>query len=440
MSDRPMESWRARAALSEALEVFNSTYMQEIWSKALARRENDPEGAVTSARTLLESLCKHILEDAGKDYKVGLPLPELYKLVAEVLDISPDEDTEPVFNKLFTACAEVIRHTGNLRNFLSDAHGRGPFGTMPDWRHAELAVNLSGAMATYIAAVWKGRQLTVADVIRSDLENPAKERGQSLRYRMEALARSAIGEKIASKLRASDIVEFIEQRHQKDGVTPTTLNHDLMGLRSVLADKLSDVFDEAQAILRSRNLTGVANVRKRRYKLEEYEALIEYFRKRDKHRNTKIPMADVMEFAVCSGRLAGEIFELSWSNVDFNKRTGKLPDDDESFPLLNKAWDIVQARHEHNPTDERIFPYNHRSAIAAYVEATTRLGFDLTFNDLRYEAVCRLLESGHPPHMVSRATGMGLTKVDEIHRELEKAGAEGLVPSPPADFGPRPQA
>jgi hypothetical protein len=151
LSDRPFESWRARAAVSEALDVFNSAYMQEMWSKALSRREADPEGAVTSARTLLETVCKHILEDARQNYKEGAPLPELYKATAAVLEISPNEKTAPIFTALFSACAEVIQSVGRLRNHLSDAHGRGPFGTMPDWRHAELAVNLSAAMATYLS-------------------------------------------------------------------------------------------------------------------------------------------------------------------------------------------------------------------------------------------------------------------------------------------------
>src|SRR5713226_3548424 len=101
MNDKPVDSWRARAAVSEALDVFNSSYMQEVWTKALARREADPEGAVTSARTLLESVCKHILDDAEKEYNEGLPLPQLYKLSAEVLDLSPTVHTAPIFSALF---------------------------------------------------------------------------------------------------------------------------------------------------------------------------------------------------------------------------------------------------------------------------------------------------------------------------------------------------
>src|SRR3954465_5532852 len=147
MVDKPMESWRARAAVSEALDAFNSQYMHEIWAKALARRESDPQAAVTSARTLLESVCKHILDQAGEEYPEGFALTKLYGRVTKVLQLGPDEITEEIFKKVFSACVEIVHAVGVLRNHLSDAHGRGPFGTMPDWRHAELAVNLSGAMA-----------------------------------------------------------------------------------------------------------------------------------------------------------------------------------------------------------------------------------------------------------------------------------------------------
>src|SRR3954462_665374 len=101
MSDKPIDSWRARAAVSEALDVFNSSYMHEVWTKALARRESDPEGAVTSARTLLESVCKHILDSANKDFREGTPLPRLYADTAKVLDMAPSQNLAPVFNSIF---------------------------------------------------------------------------------------------------------------------------------------------------------------------------------------------------------------------------------------------------------------------------------------------------------------------------------------------------
>lgn len=401
--------------------------MQEVWTKALARRETDPEGAVTSARTLLESLCKHILDDAKEEYRQGAPLPELYKATAAVLEISPNEETAPIFTALFTACSEVIASVGKLRNHLSDAHGRGPFGTMPDWRHAELAVTLSGAMATYLAAVWKGRQPTVADVLRRILENPPKPMGPSQRYSFEALARSPIGEKIASKLQVSDIVAHCEAR--RDKVTPQTLMQDVTWLRVALGDGLEEVFDDAVIALRSLKLIAKSESRQRRAAHEEYDALIRYFRDLEKKPRTTIRMSDVLEFAVWSGRTISQVCKLRWSDVDFDKHTCTLPGSRDAFPLLENAWEIVEARSKGEDVDltGRIFPYNAKSASASHTIAKKTLSktmpsiADLRLNDLRFEAVNRLLERGHAPHIVARATGMHINKVDEIFKDIEKA-------------------
>jgi hypothetical protein len=51
------------APISDVLESFDPEHVHAIWQKALTRGASDPEGAITAARTLLESVCKHILDD-----------------------------------------------------------------------------------------------------------------------------------------------------------------------------------------------------------------------------------------------------------------------------------------------------------------------------------------------------------------------------------------
>jgi hypothetical protein len=54
--------------VSEILMKFDGENVHEVWQKALVRREGDSEGAITSARTLLETVCKHILDQSGVEY------------------------------------------------------------------------------------------------------------------------------------------------------------------------------------------------------------------------------------------------------------------------------------------------------------------------------------------------------------------------------------
>ncbi len=55
----------ADAVVSDTLASFDADGVHAVWQKALARRGTDPDGAITIARTLLETVCKRVLDEAG---------------------------------------------------------------------------------------------------------------------------------------------------------------------------------------------------------------------------------------------------------------------------------------------------------------------------------------------------------------------------------------
>jgi hypothetical protein len=134
------------------------SYIQEAWGKALERRSIDSEGAITMARTLLETTFKHILEESNHEYQDNADLPQLYKGVQGVLRLAPSEHTEQVFKMILSGCISVVNGLGSLRNKLSDSHGKGQNAPKPSARHAQLAVNLAGSFAEFILLSWKERQ------------------------------------------------------------------------------------------------------------------------------------------------------------------------------------------------------------------------------------------------------------------------------------------
>jgi hypothetical protein len=140
--------------VSEVLSKFDADHVHQLWLKALDRRTYDPEGAITSARTLLEAVCKRILDEVGEKYDEGLELPKLYTLVAKQLNLAPSQHTEQVFKQILGNCQAVVEGLGAVRNRLGDAHGKGKAPVKPASRHAELAVNLAGTMATFLVATW----------------------------------------------------------------------------------------------------------------------------------------------------------------------------------------------------------------------------------------------------------------------------------------------
>lgn len=144
--------------ISATVQATSLNSLQEAWHKALERRANDAEGAITAARTLLESVCKHILDSAGEPYDHTADLPKLYALTAKQLNLSPSQHTEQLFKQILGGCQTVVEGLGAMRNRHSDAHGKGINGTKPAPRHAELAVNLAGAMATFLLQTWELRK------------------------------------------------------------------------------------------------------------------------------------------------------------------------------------------------------------------------------------------------------------------------------------------
>lgn len=147
----------ADQGITDALVHLDAEYVAQIWQQALQRRAENPEAAITSARTLLESVCKHILDDLSVPYDDTADLPKLYHLTAKELKLAPSEHTEQVFKQILGGCQTVVEGLGSLRNRLGDAHGKGKLPVRPAARHAELAVNLAGTMATFLVATWQNR-------------------------------------------------------------------------------------------------------------------------------------------------------------------------------------------------------------------------------------------------------------------------------------------
>jgi Abortive infection C-terminus len=150
----------ATEGISDVLETFDMEGVGGAWRKALDRVSNDPEGAITAARTLIETVCKHILDEGvepATKYSNGDDLPKLYALVSKELNLAPSQHTEGVFKQILGGCTAVVEGLGALRNRVGDAHGQGKRPVKVNARHATLAVNLAGATTTFIVETFNSR-------------------------------------------------------------------------------------------------------------------------------------------------------------------------------------------------------------------------------------------------------------------------------------------
>jgi len=147
------------ATVGESLDVLSSEYVNLIWRKATRRVQDDPGGAITLSRTLLEAVLKHVSDELGIDYGDSPSLNQLYKPVSDALNLSPEQHDEEIFKKILGSLAGVANGLGRLRNNLSDAHGKGKRSYSPDRRHAELAVNVAGSMCMFIVRTHQANKI-----------------------------------------------------------------------------------------------------------------------------------------------------------------------------------------------------------------------------------------------------------------------------------------
>lgn len=136
--------------IEDTVTNFDCDTVSRMWAKALERRGTDPDGAITAARSLVESVCKQILIERNTSYEDSFDLPKLFKATSRCLNLAPELHNEGIFKQILSGLQTTIYGFASLRNGLSDAHGQPKGGYRAGKRHAELAVNLAGATACFL--------------------------------------------------------------------------------------------------------------------------------------------------------------------------------------------------------------------------------------------------------------------------------------------------
>lgn len=127
---------------------FYSAY-QDIEKARKSIRDGDPEGAVTSSISCLESTIRICHGELKKPLPKKKQLSDLWKsarLILKFDKIDPTGATETLLNSL----SGVVAHLGGLRNVLSDAHGKDKIPPGVSETIAELAINVASSLSTAI--------------------------------------------------------------------------------------------------------------------------------------------------------------------------------------------------------------------------------------------------------------------------------------------------
>jgi hypothetical protein len=122
------------------------------WFKASERLPVDKDGAITAARTLLESSCKLILDELSETYDASADLPKLYTQASSKLGISAASHIDRILKSIFGSVHNIVQNVGELRNKAGDSHGKGKDAIIVSSAQAQLAVNLAGSISAFLIA------------------------------------------------------------------------------------------------------------------------------------------------------------------------------------------------------------------------------------------------------------------------------------------------
>jgi hypothetical protein len=150
-----LEEIESSPDITEIFEDSSLYDVQRLWTKAKARAINDPDGAITASKTMLESLCKLILSESNGTYTNKDDFSTLYRQAVGTLEFSPNAHTEPEYRKIMGACSQIINSISCIRNRESDSHASPQ---IADVIQAKFIVNIAGSIALFLVELRKDKR------------------------------------------------------------------------------------------------------------------------------------------------------------------------------------------------------------------------------------------------------------------------------------------
>jgi hypothetical protein len=147
-------------SLSGVAETLDFDTVTRDLERALASAKEDPEDAVTSACSTVESVCRSILIELNEPLPDKKDIKGLFNAVRKPLGLSPDRsDLDPLIaddvRKILSGLATSIEGIGALRTHGGDAHGRERGYTRIDQRIASLAIHAASTVALFLIQTWQ---------------------------------------------------------------------------------------------------------------------------------------------------------------------------------------------------------------------------------------------------------------------------------------------
>jgi hypothetical protein len=136
-------------------QTVSSEYVTNLLNRMHASIETDPELAIGSAKELVESVCRTVLNDQGVVFSRDDNVQTLVKKTLKELNLDPDD--MPHTTKALDSIKPLLKSLGTISHMLAELRGQFGSGHGKDARakglgprHAKLAVGASSALAVFL--------------------------------------------------------------------------------------------------------------------------------------------------------------------------------------------------------------------------------------------------------------------------------------------------
>ena len=130
------------------------------WFVAASRVATSPSGAVTAARSLVESTCRTILEELGHAPDSSGDLGRLFKQARGALGIDVTPTSPNATHRILNGFTQTIDGLASLSNIGGDRHGLAGGDRIADHSLASMAVHAAGTMSLFLVHVHRERGRT----------------------------------------------------------------------------------------------------------------------------------------------------------------------------------------------------------------------------------------------------------------------------------------
>ncbi|WP_337026522.1 abortive infection family protein [Pantoea eucrina] len=149
-------------ALKGNFNLADSDYIVRQITRMESAVNDDPGLAIGTAKELIESVCKTILDERGIDEYDSLDLPKLVKLTTKELKLTPPDISDSAkavesIRRLLSNLATITNGIAELRNSYGTGHGKSAKTKGLSPRHARLAIGAASTLAVFLFETHKDR-------------------------------------------------------------------------------------------------------------------------------------------------------------------------------------------------------------------------------------------------------------------------------------------